>query len=66
MARYEYKCASCGEVEDYFQSIHETLPTSRVCVKCGGESGLDLGVPHIKQVMGAGNSPARFPGIKKG
>jgi len=38
MPTYDYKCDSCGVVQEFVQSIHKPLPESLPCPRCGEDS----------------------------
>ena len=46
MPTYDYKCKSCGNIFEVFQSM--TADKIKVCPKCGGA---------VKRLIGAGSTP---------
>jgi len=35
MIPYTYRCDNCGNVEDFYYSMSDTLPKEKECSKCG-------------------------------
>ncbi len=33
--RYEFQCSGCGEVKEFFASIHDGPPSDVKCIQCG-------------------------------
>lgn len=38
MATYDYQCQSCGVVQEHIQSVHQDLPETLPCPRCGKDS----------------------------
>ena len=74
MAIYDYQCQSCGVVQEHIQSVHQKLPDTLKCPRCGKNTSEHVilvapgiatsGMQHMTQDVAIGkNADMRWTSI---